>query len=54
MQWAWQQPLRSSTKIVLLALADYADTSGRCWPNIATLAKKCGLSCASFLSNSKS
>lgn len=31
-------------KSVLLALADYANADGMCWPSVATLARKCGWS----------
>lgn len=40
MNWAWEQRLEPSTKIVLLALADIADDQGTCWPSIPTLARK--------------
>jgi hypothetical protein len=30
-------------KLVLLALADYADENGKSWPSIAALAKKCSM-----------
>ena len=38
-RWAWSQPTgRSSSKLVLLALADRADDAGMAYPSIATLA----------------
>ncbi len=40
MNWAWEQKLEPSAKIVLLALADIADDHGMCWPSIPTLARK--------------
>lgn len=40
MNWAWEQRLEPSTKIVLLALADIADDQGMCWPSIPTLSRK--------------
>lgn len=40
MNWAWEQKLEPSTKLVLLALADIADDTGRCWPSVATLSEK--------------
>jgi hypothetical protein len=46
--WAWQQPLPHSRKIVLLALADYADKAGVCWPSIETLIDKTGSSQATI------
>jgi hypothetical protein len=36
--------LASTDKLVLLAIANYADDRGRCWPSVATLVKKTGLS----------
>lgn len=42
--WAWEMPLKSTEKLVLLALADHANEDGICWPHIETIAKKCGLS----------
>ncbi|MBF0311477.1 MAG: conserved phage C-terminal domain-containing protein [Magnetococcales bacterium] len=43
MEWAWQQPVKSGLKLVLLALADYANAQDACWPAIETLAHKCGM-----------
>lgn len=40
MNWAWEQKLAPSIKIVLLALADIADDQGTCWPSIPTIARK--------------
>jgi hypothetical protein len=40
MNWAWSIPLRSSRKVVLLALADIADDQGVCWPRQQLLARK--------------
>lgn len=37
----------AAARLVLLALADFADDGGRCWPSVTTLAKKCGLSARS-------
>ncbi len=42
--WAWRQELKHTTKIVLLALADYNSPSGECYPSSESLAKKTGLS----------
>lgn len=42
--WAWEQDLKHTTKIVLLALADYNSEKGECWPSTDSLAKKTGLS----------
>ncbi|MFZ4968333.1 helix-turn-helix domain-containing protein [Pseudomonas sp. Mn2068] len=39
--WAWDQHLPPSSKIVLMALADAADDLGVCWPRISIIARKC-------------
>jgi hypothetical protein len=44
MNWAWQQALKPVPKLVLMALADAADDQGICWPSVATLASKVGVS----------
>ena len=44
MNWAWEQQLSCSRKLVLMAIADAADDSGDCWPKVKTIAKKCNLS----------
>ena len=42
--WAWNQDVKSSHKLTLLALANcHNEKSGRCNPSIATLAKMTGL-----------
>lgn len=43
-RWAWEQDIVAGAKYVLLALADYADEHGVCFPSQKTLARKCGLS----------
>ena len=45
LNWAWKQnDLKSQTKFVLVALADYADKDTfDCFPKAKTLAKKCNL-----------
>ena len=43
MNWAWRQNLPSTAKLVLLALADAADDEGNCWPSVATIARKAGV-----------
>lgn len=44
MTWAWEQDLKTGTKLVLVALADHSDGSGICWPGHDLIAEKCGLS----------
>lgn len=41
MNWAWEQKLPPSPKLVLMALADAADDAGECWPRLKTVAAKC-------------
>jgi hypothetical protein len=38
--WAWQQPVKNSHKLVLLALAEYADAQGYCFPGRTTISDK--------------
>ena len=40
----WEIPLPPIDKLVLLALADAANDEGHCWPSIATIARKSGVS----------
>ena len=44
--WAWwdARGLKPNAKLVLLALADYADDRSQCWPSYETLADKCDIS----------
>ncbi|KMO20640.1 helix-turn-helix domain-containing protein [Methylobacterium platani] len=42
-RWAKRQRVRTTCRVVLNALADYADKAGRCWPSQATLAVETGL-----------
>jgi len=44
MNWAWHQDLKPVPKLVLMALADAADDQGICWPSVATIATKVGIS----------
>lgn len=41
---AWEVNLPDSEKLVLLALADWANDDGACWPSMAKLATKCSKS----------
>ena len=41
---AWEMPIPTSQKMVLLALADRANDDGECWPGQAELADKCSMS----------
>ncbi len=42
-QWAWRQGLAPTVKLVLVALAEFSDERGRCWPSVNTLADRTGL-----------
>lgn len=46
--WAFSQDLEPAKKVVLLALADYADDRGRCWPSLETMTAKTSLSVRSI------
>lgn len=42
--WAWQQPVNDSTdRLVLIALCEFADATGLCWPSVPTVARMTGL-----------
>ena len=41
---AWAGELEPRAKLVLLALADHANSEGICWPSVALLGTKTGLS----------
>ena len=44
MKWAWRQQIKSTPKLVLLALADCAsDDDLICWPSLKNLEVKCSL-----------
>lgn len=48
-EWAFEQDVAvPSAKLVLLSLADHANATGYCWPSIARLAKRTGLSRATI------
>jgi len=41
LNWAWSVPdVSPAQKLVLLALANYADSRGKCWPSIKTVSRK--------------
>lgn len=42
--WAWTVPASPTAKLVLLALADFADEIGHCWPAVARIVEMTGLS----------
>ena len=44
MNLAWQVQLTSTQKLVLIAMADWSNDEGICWPSIAKLASKTSLS----------
>lgn len=41
--WSWQRFCHPTGGKILLALADYADDDGICWPSQKSLAAKCGI-----------
>ena len=41
---AWQAPLRTAAKFVLVSLADQANDEGYCWPSVAKLALRTSMS----------
>lgn len=41
MNWAWDQALTPTAKLILMALADAADDVGECWPSLRRIASKC-------------
>lgn len=44
MTWVWKNSKQSGGALLtLLAMADFADDSGLCWPSVATLARKARL-----------
>jgi len=44
MSRAWDSNLPTTDKFVLLALADWSNDAGHCWPSVAQLQAKCSLS----------
>ena len=44
MSWAFEEsPTRGAERLVLLALAEYANDEGYCWPSMASTARKGGV-----------
>lgn len=41
---AWKSDLPSGRKLVLLSLCDNANDQGECYPSMATISKRCGMS----------
>ena len=41
---AWDADLEVTAKLVLLALADWANDDGLCWPSVAALVARTGVS----------
>lgn len=44
MNWAWEQELAPTPKLILMALADAANDRDECWPGVPFLARKCCVS----------
>ena len=44
LEWAFRQDLETIPKFVLVALADAVNSESVCWPRIATIARKTGVS----------
>lgn len=51
MSWAWKTNLKSTLKLTLLALADYSNDDGLCWPSIDAMVKKSSLTRSSLIAN---
>jgi DNA-binding transcriptional ArsR family regulator len=45
LNWAWEQPVdKAANKLVLLALADHANSDGECWPSMKRIAERSDIS----------
>jgi predicted transcriptional regulator len=45
LNWAWEQPVtKAVNKLVLLALADHANSDGECWPSMKRIAERSDIS----------
>jgi hypothetical protein len=42
-EWAWNQPVKHGSKIVLVFLARMANAEGKCWPTVGYLCRFTGL-----------
>lgn len=49
----WCTPLKGYQKLILLALADYADEKGWCSPSLTDISRKCGISQSSTIEHLK-
>jgi hypothetical protein len=43
MAWAWDAPVKGTKKLVLLALADWANADREAWPKVETIARRVGV-----------
>lgn len=43
MSQVWDLNIPTSEKFVLIALADFCDDAGKCWPSVSRIAEKCGM-----------
>ena len=48
MVWALKQPAKPAEKLLLLAIANYADEQGRAWPSLERLCTDTGMSRATI------
>jgi DNA-binding transcriptional regulator YhcF (GntR family) len=48
MSWALKQPVKTTEKLLLLVISNYADEQGRAWPSVETLARDTGMSRATI------
>lgn len=51
MTWAWKTQLKPTLKLTLLALSDYSNDEGICWPSIDAMVKKSSLTRSSLITN---
>jgi DNA-binding transcriptional regulator YhcF (GntR family) len=43
LSWAWEQAIPPIQKLVLVAIADYANTDAKTWYSVSSIAKKCNI-----------